>query len=1036
MAGFSSRAHLAVLVGLLIVVPCRATVPYQVVERWTAADGLPTETVTGLVVDGDEQLWLASSDGVVRYQGFDFRHFHRGSDPALPRNRVMAIHAAPAHGVIVQFDDGHLGYLNETDYRPVGRADADHIAVFDSRVWFIDADTGVLFSWSVSKGLASREIGTLSALQVDAFTGRLLLGTHDGRVLALSPSSGSEPTLVALAERPVIGVAAGPKGQLFVLDSSGASAYLPRPALGTPIRRFNWEMTQTGVLRASWTQRGWLVANLFSEAGIGPHLVGNGEIERLPMLHPNAIDANRSPGRTEFLDAQGRRWINDGSQLFRDGQPVFQSLERISSFVVDPYGQLWVAQPRGGVRLLNQNAVSTFGRSPGELPDTNIYMVAEWNDQLLIANWAGLTRFDPAEDRWTRLLARAVTDILPAGDDLLVAGRGVCRLSSPGVCRDLDGFPVPDARVLLLHRDHQKALWAGTEEGLFRRDAQGRWSPEPLDGAIVRTVHEDGLGRLTFGTRGQGLVIVSASAGSDFRSALRIGPDEGLSSLYIRALHGLPDGSILVGTEDAGLCLLDRRRGIVGCLSTDDGLPHHSVHYMIVDDQDRLWVNTNSGIYRIALASLLPNFSGKGSGMTGIYRYGLRDGLPSVEGNGGVHRAGALTDDGRIWFPNQFGLVAIRPDLSNELGHRALTPRIRPLGDLGDDPIELSADSRHLELDLAAISLASPENVQFRYRFSSTGRWVTLGNQRHLVFRDLRPGRHLLEVDARHVNGPWSGRPAQLDFRAGYRLYEHPAFHAALALLLFGAALFGAVRARRRRRSLEIRIHETTDRLSLASEQVASLGESLRRVDVEHRSALQAISRELKDALNAAFHPLLEKRGRDSAAWENEGVRRQSLLLGALIDQISRFGDDPTGSESGAPAAEPTERLEDAPISSRRGDEAAELAESDNLVQMIRMEVLLHLADPDFSVEVLAGRLGMSRSVLYRRVSEYHGASPAELIRDIRLERAANLLIESDEQISTIAFSTGFRSVSAFSRAFTKKMGVSPRRWRDIHPDR
>lgn len=97
---------------------------------------------------------------------------------------------------------------------------------------------------------------------------------------------------------------------------------------------------------------------------------------------------------------------------------------------------------------------------------------------------------------------------------------------------------------------------------------------------------------------------------------------------------------------------------------------------------------------------------------------------------------------------------------------------------------------------------------------------------------------------------------------------------------------------------------------------------------------------------------------------------------------------------------------------------------------LIRMEVLLHLADPDFSVDQLARRLGVSRSVLYRQVAGATDSSPAGLIRDLRLEQAARLLRDTKYQVSTIAYATGFRSVSALSKAFTRKMGVSPCQWR------
>ncbi|MGB0515210.1 MAG: helix-turn-helix domain-containing protein, partial [Wenzhouxiangellaceae bacterium] len=106
--------------------------------------------------------------------------------------------------------------------------------------------------------------------------------------------------------------------------------------------------------------------------------------------------------------------------------------------------------------------------------------------------------------------------------------------------------------------------------------------------------------------------------------------------------------------------------------------------------------------------------------------------------------------------------------------------------------------------------------------------------------------------------------------------------------------------------------------------------------------------------------------------------------------------------------------------------EAREAAE----LQPIRDAVAANAERGEYGADALARRLGMSRSVLYRRVSELGRSSPAELVRELRLKRAAELLTETDEQISTIAYTCGFRSVSAFSRAFSKLMGTTPRGWR------
>lgn len=1000
-----------------------ATVPYQIVEQWTAADGLPVDTIAGLAVDRDDQLWLATYDGVVRYQGFDFQHFNRDTEPGFPSNRLLALHAAPQGGVFLQFEDGRVGHLDDRGYQPVGRAEPGNVALFDQQVWFIDSDTETLWSWQPSTGPAQRDDRRISAMAVDLDGARLLLGTRSGRVLFLGIDEPELRTLLDVGSGPIVGLASGPDGELVVLEPMRARTFIVAEGVSDRSSALDLEQRQLQPVRAAWTPRGWLLANLATSSGVGPHILDGSSLQRLPVAEAISVSADRSPSRIERVDARGRRWINDGQQLLRDGKVVFRSEERIIDFVIDPFDQVWLAQPNRGLRLLKQVMIRTLGNSPGELEDPNISMVREYGGDILIGSWVELSRLNPETGEWSNLLQRAVRDVLSDDGGLLVGSNGLCRLESAGNCRNVADFPTETAEVLMLHRDAKAVVWAGTSSGLFRRAPDRRWDPEPVHPAITRTALEDASGRLLFGTNGDGILVLPSGRNDD-HVGRRIGLEQGLPSSFIRSLLGVPEGGTLVGTEDAGLCLLNEILDVVGCIATDGGLPHHSVHYMILDDLNRLWVNSNGGIYRVDLKSLLAYLNGETTTTPDFYRYGKRHGLKSVEGNGGVYRAGALTRDGTIWFPNQRGLVAIRRVEESAMPGQPLTTRIRAIRQASDGPLHLTRNSRHLDLELTAVALAEPGNVQFRYRFDRDSAWTEIGHRRHLYFRDLDPGRHRLEASARHINTPWSGVPARMEFTVGYRLHEHPLFHTLLIIsaLLALAGLGLAVRNRQRR--LEREIEDRSSRLDEATQQVSGLAQSLQRVDAQHRAALRAVSRELKSALNTAMEPLLRQRERSRKAKEYE--RTRTLTLSALIDQIGRFADPPaessgeTGPDSETPAA-PTEQQE-------KHDEAPR--SSVDLTALIRMEVLLHLSDPDFSVDGLARRLGISRSVLYRRVAESFDSRPAELMRDIRLEQAVKLLQETEDQVSTIAFATGFRSVSAFSKAFSKKMGVSPRQWR------
>ena len=85
-----------------------------------------------------------------------------------------------------------------------------------------------------------------------------------------------------------------------------------------------------------------------------------------------------------------------------------------------------------------------------------------------------------------------------------------------------------------------------------------------------------------------------------------------------------------------------------------------------------------------------------------------------------------------------------------------------------------------------------------------------------------------------------------------------------------------------------------------------------------------------------------------------------------------------------------------------------------------------HISDSTFGVEVLAENMSVGRSLLLKKMEELIGESPNELIRRVRLDKAANLLKQNSGNISEIALEVGFSNPSYFAEAFKKQFGVSP----------
>jgi len=88
-----------------------------------------------------------------------------------------------------------------------------------------------------------------------------------------------------------------------------------------------------------------------------------------------------------------------------------------------------------------------------------------------------------------------------------------------------------------------------------------------------------------------------------------------------------------------------------------------------------------------------------------------------------------------------------------------------------------------------------------------------------------------------------------------------------------------------------------------------------------------------------------------------------------------------------------------------------------------------NIAITDYSVETMSRDLGMSRTLLYKKILALTGKPPLEFIRSLRLKRAALLLSKSQMNVSEIAFQVGFNDPKYFSKHFKNEFGVLPSKY-------
>lgn len=103
----------------------------------------------------------------------------------------------------------------------------------------------------------------------------------------------------------------------------------------------------------------------------------------------------------------------------------------------------------------------------------------------------------------------------------------------------------------------------------------------------------------------------------------------------------------------------------------------------------------------------------------------------------------------------------------------------------------------------------------------------------------------------------------------------------------------------------------------------------------------------------------------------------------------------------------------------------------ERMVEKAVKYVVANMKRADLSVEELSGHLGMSRVHLYKKLKATTGKTPIEFIRLIRLKRAAQLLRESQLNVSEVAYQVGFNSPRNFSKYFRDEFGMLPSSYQD-----
>jgi ligand-binding sensor domain-containing protein/signal transduction histidine kinase len=738
LIGFSHCCVRALLGGLLACVIVTAQsryVPEYEFDHWTTDDGLPQNGVNAILQTQDGYLWLATFDGLVRFDGQQFTVFNKGNTRGIGGNR---------------FDD-----LIEDRYGTLwALTDDSHLVKYQSGLFTTYTAKESLPPWLI-KQIEEDEAGDLQIISSQG-----IAKWKDGRFIAY-PLHELLPTSVGASLIPWKSLSwiYGDKFYLYAhgrLQTYSSQAALPSLRIISVVEdqhRTFWINTKdAGLVRLK-----------------------NGHFTTYPMDYSSGY-----VGVAAQEDRKGNIWLASqrGLEQFKDGRFTKAGAEGFlfsenTRFYEDREGNIWIGAGSGLYRA-REAAIKVVTQADG-LSSNNIYSIYEDRaGGLWFGTWGnGVTRIKDGYITQYRmqknLVGTFVTTLYEDRDGYMWIGttRRLYRLN-PHLLPDcnrcshvislLSAYEDPNGffneGVWVIHQDQAGRFWFGTSHGLIKLE-DGRYTryttTEGLAGNDVKAILEDRGGGLWLGTW-SGL---SRYVDGRFTSYTE---SDGLASDHIRTLHEDAEGILWIGTYDGGLSRL--KDGHITRHTTRDGLFNNGVFQILEDDTGYFWMSCNKGIYRVKRQELNDFAEGKPRSITSI-AYGKTDGLLSVECNGGRQPAGWKTRDGKLWFPTAGGAAVIDP---RKISENTTPPpvvieelRIAGAPVALHEPVNVQPDKKSFDVEYRGLSFIRPEQVKYKYKLAGIDiDWVDAGTRRVAYYNFVPHGEYTFTVIAANSDGVWN----------------------------------------------------------------------------------------------------------------------------------------------------------------------------------------------------------------------------------------------------------------------------------------
>jgi signal transduction histidine kinase/DNA-binding response OmpR family regulator/ligand-binding sensor domain-containing protein len=344
--------------------------------------------------------------------------------------------------------------------------------------------------------------------------------------------------------------------------------------------------------------------------------------------------------------------------------------------------------------------------------------------------------------------------------------------------------------AISLATDPAGRIWA-LHDSILVYFENGRWEnfrfpvrPAVESGVMQMVVDQEAL---WIATSGKGLYRLDRNTGKVRRYGHVEGNAATINNDNIYCLFADPkDANLLwLGTFGGGLSRFDKRTGQVRNITTKDGLPNDVVYTAIPDRFGNVWAGTNQGLARVDKRTFQ------------VRVYTREDGLQADEFN---RFHSIILPHGRIFLGGIEGITSFDPakpyedkfqpktlitsiSINNELIEKGpITGRVPVTATRN---LELDYRKNFIDVEFAAMQFNRSDKIRYRYQLSGLEEhWIETENP-VTKYTALRPGRYVLRLNASNTEGRWSNHITTLEITI-----HPPWWQTWWAYLLYAVAAF------------------------------------------------------------------------------------------------------------------------------------------------------------------------------------------------------------------------------------------------------